>query len=884
MLKANKFFALILCLVLAVSCHIFAAEDYVTGKGEFKDEYFDAVELFMGMGVWSEDMAAKSPDEFISRASFADMLFKATAVSDADFSGSSYFWDVTEETVGYSAINRLAEAGIVSGNDNGSFAPYDNLTLYQAAKLIVCALGYSVKAEFDGGYSAGYLTVANRLGIIKGLYGSGEEITKENAVIMLYRALFVGVNDIAKINKNGEATFSSQKDETLLTKKFDIYKLEGKITDNGYTSLTGESAVKPGKVKINGISLDIGDTNADELLGYNVTVYYREENGSGKRTIVHILDEDKNETLKIKADDIISFSDKVYKYSENDKKTKEAKISVNADIIYNGKPIVYNPVYFKPQEGYVELINDSGGTNEYNTVIITDIKNIVVHAVNLDEKLISGKYDVKPLNISDEGRDVIIRDVNGNPVDPQDIFTWDVISYTESLDGNLIKATVVREYLSGRVTDISIGDSTKIGIEENEFELSKSYPNEGEYKIETGYKGDFLLDITGKIAAFIKNEAGGLVFGYLAYVDKPTSGHNKNTEIKILSAERGILQVFETAENVKLDGTRVKQNSSEITGLSDGVIRYRLNSDGKICEIDTVNLGNNENEDNSLFISAPMSSSALYFKNGNVSGRALIGGQTVVFIVPENRYDYEKYRVKNVSYFRTNYTYAVEAYNTSKEYAYADAVLMYGSGGDGSAITQNTYMAMVEKIVYTTDEEGMPCYRLYYGINSKKEDAIICDEVKINGSSRTMRATELTPGSVIRIGTDYKSRINEVDLLYLSNADYDGGEFKGSSAAPTVGFNDTIRFLFGYVYLTKDGVIKITAKHPSEMTEFNCDNTESRILANFRCMMLDTSGKNPYVRNASADDFLDYIHYGDKCLKVIVQTKNADTYGIMLVR
>ena len=120
--------------------------------------------------------------------------------------------------------------------------------------------------------------------------------------------------------------------------------------------------------------------------------------------------------------------------------------------------------------------------------------------------------------------------------------------------------------------------------------------------------------------------------------------------------------------------------------------------------------------------------------------------------------------------------------------------------------------------------------------------------------------------------------------MYLSNSTYDNGEFKGTSATPSTGFSDTTRILFGYVYLTKDGVIKITAKHPSEMTTFDCDNTESRILGNFKCMMLDTTQKEPIVRVANSDDFMDYIHYGSDCSKVLVQTKNADTYTIMLVK
>ena len=882
MFKANKVLSAVLLISLVLSYCVFAAVNDGTSSGNFKAEYYDAAELFGGMGVWTDDMAAANDTELITRAGFADILSKVTAIG-SEYKGVSYFWDVTEETVGFGAINRLAEAGIVSGNENGSFSPDDNITLYQASKLIVCALGYSMKAEMNGGYSAGYLTTASRLDIINGMAGGNDCITKQDAIIMLYRAMFVGVNDITEIGGNGEATYRASKDETLLTQKYDIYKAEGKITENAYTSLTGESTVKENEVRIDGMAMNVGSTNAAELLGYEVTVYYREESGTERKTIVHILKEEENDVLKIGADDIISFENGVYKYNENDKRTREAKVRVDADVIYNGKAIVYDKDRFIPVEGYVELIKSNGDTSGYNTVIINDIKTIVVNSINMDEKLVSCKYGLMPVDFSDDGgKTVSLKDTNGNAVTLEDIFTWDVISYTESIDRTLLIATVVREYLTGKVTGISDGTSKKIDIEQNEFELSKLYPDEGPYKINVGDKGDFLLDITGKIAAFIKNDSTNLIYGYLVYADK--AAHEKNTEIRILSAERGVMKIFEAAENVKLDGTKVKWDSDELVNLSDRVVRYKLNSDGKICEIDTTNVGVNENEEKSLFVSAPMSAAALYFKNGNISGRTVLGGQTVVFVVPENRNEYEKYRVKALSYFRQNYTYAVEAYNCEREYSYADAILIYNSNGDGSVITQNTNMAMVEKVKYTTDDDGLPCYRLYYAIGGRNENAIIYDEVKINGKSDKIKATELTPGSVIRIGTDYKSYINEVDILYIANSTHDGGEFKGNSAAPTAGFNDTSRFLFGYVYLTKDGVIKITANPPSEMTVFDSDNTESRILANFKCMMLDTTGKNPYVRTADAEDFLDYIHYGNDCSKVIVQTKNGDTYAIMIVK
>lgn len=882
MRKINKLIAVILSLSIIFSVCTFVSADSAAVSGDLIEEYYKAVELFKGMEIWSDDMSVKSADELITRAQFADILAKITALNITEYNGASYFADVTKETVGYNAINQLASAGIISGNPDGTFEPDANITLYQASKLIISALGYTLKAELKGGYFAGYLIVADKLDIIDNLTLADEFISKQNALSMLYRALFVGVNDIVAV-KNGEATFQASEDETLLSQRFSIYKAEGKITENSYTSLIGDTTVGDNEIKIDGVVLNAGTTDAEDLIGYSVSAYYKSVKGTGLKTIVHITDKELNDVLKIDADDIISFKDGVYKYTDENEKEKEAKIGINADIIYNGKALTYNPSYLIPTEGYVELIGD-GASKGYETVVVSDIKNIVVNSINADEMIVTGKYGAKPVNFSTNGdRKVYIKDMNGKEISLDDIFTWDVVSYTQSIDGNLIRATVVRDYVTGSVTGILGSSTQKIEIEEYEFDISKNYPNNGPYEIKAGDRGDFLLDITGKIAAFIKNETGSFVYGYLVDAEKPNGGLKNNIMFKIFTSDRGVMKIFEAADSVKLDGSNENSDSSDLDNLTDRVIRYKLNSKGQICEIDTTEVGKGD-ADSTLFVSSPMPSSKLYYKLGSYSGKALISGQTIVFIVPLDRSKDEKYKVKSSAYLKSGYQYAVEAYNTEKEYSYADAILIYSDEGDGSVITQNTYMAMVEKITKTLDDEGMPCYKLHYGISGRNESAIINDTVKIYGSSNTMKATELNPGSVIRIGTDYNSRINEVDLLYLSNSTYDNGSFKGTSVAPSTGFNDITRILFGYVYLTKDGVIKITAKHPSEMTTFDSDNTEGRILNNFKCMMLDTTGKDPVVRVAYQDDFLDYVHYRDICSKVLVQTKNGDTYTIMLVK
>ncbi len=882
MRKISKFFAVVLCLVLMVSGNIvtpvYGAED----SPESSKRYKDAIGLLKGMEVWPGYIETSDEDAPFTRSQFAKILAAIADPDAGEYKGNSHFSDVSAENEAYSAINHLVELGLVSGT-GGKFNPDDEITLYQASKLLVATLGYSNIADANGGYPKGYFMIAGQLGISEYMTkNTTEGLTKKNAVIMIYNSLFVGIQDIVSMRGDGNATYSVSKDKTLLTEKFDIYKTKGRITENSMTSLEGKTYLQKNEIRINDIRMNAGKTNAEMLLGYYVTVYYRDEDDGGQNTVVYITDIDQNEVLKIDAEDIVSFENGTYLYEKKGVRgTKRAKVGVEANFVYNERACTFNERYLIPKEGYVELIKDSKSGN-YNTVLIHDIQNIVVNAINLDKKIVSGKYGVKSMDFDESAYDrLVIRDTKGNDVELDDIFEWDVISYTKSADEQLFVATVVREYITGKVTNVNY-TTGEIDVEENEFRLSPSYPNSGEYQIVSGDKGDFLLDSAGKIAAFVKNKSGGFVYGYLIRAWNEDDG--ETVGIKILCADRGIIKNYVLADRIRLDGTTEKPSYSMIQSLDDSVVRYKLNDDGKVNEIDSTRIGQYENSEKSLFVSSAMTSTARYYKSGSVGGRVLLDSNTVVFVVPGDRTDFDKYKVKSMAFFNNNYSYAVEAYNTEKEYAYADAVLVHSDEGDGKSINYNTYMAIVQSVYAVADEDNQPAFELTYGIKNTVEKAIMNPIVKLRGSTDTIAAKSLTPGSVIRIGTDYQNRVNEIELLYLAGENGLDGTFMGSSAAPNAGFNDTERFLYGYVYLTKDGMIRITANDPSTMSSFDSNNTEGRILTNFRCMMLDTTGAEPFARTADQNDFLDYVHYGKDCVKVIVQTKNTDTYAIMIVK
>ena len=87
------------------------------------------------------------------------------------------FSDVSASNWHYEFVTAMAEAGIVSGNPDGTFKPNDTLTWGQALKMVLLNAGYEEQAPVEGGtWASGYIALAVSEGIL-------EEAAEQNAVI-----------------------------------------------------------------------------------------------------------------------------------------------------------------------------------------------------------------------------------------------------------------------------------------------------------------------------------------------------------------------------------------------------------------------------------------------------------------------------------------------------------------------------------------------------------------------------------------------------------------------------------------------------------------------------------------------------------------------------
>lgn len=100
----------------------------------------------------------------------------------------------------YQAISTLYDAKIISGFSAEEFAPNENVTREQFAKMLVGVFGdtqVSNESDFSdvnsGEWYAGYVNTAYKMGYINGmgnnLFGVGRNISRQDMVVMIYNAL-----------------------------------------------------------------------------------------------------------------------------------------------------------------------------------------------------------------------------------------------------------------------------------------------------------------------------------------------------------------------------------------------------------------------------------------------------------------------------------------------------------------------------------------------------------------------------------------------------------------------------------------------------------------------------------------------------------------------
>ena len=130
----------------------------------------------------------------ITRAEFSKIVVTASGYADvAASAGDAKFSDMTGHW-GAGYVNVANSLGIINGMGDGKFAPDENVTYEQAITMLVRMLGYESKAKDYGGFPEGYLKVADEIGITKNIERAvGSQATRGSTGRMLFNSLAINI-------------------------------------------------------------------------------------------------------------------------------------------------------------------------------------------------------------------------------------------------------------------------------------------------------------------------------------------------------------------------------------------------------------------------------------------------------------------------------------------------------------------------------------------------------------------------------------------------------------------------------------------------------------------------------------------------------------------
>ena len=160
---------------------------------EYSAEYRMLSEL-EALGIVDGDENGNfAPYDSVTRAEFAKLLVMALNEEQVAYSlTATHFEDCRDHwAAGY--IEAGVANGSIEGYDDTHFAPDDNVTYAQAVKMLVAAAGYTLYAQNSGGWPVGYLKSGDSTGITKGITDVkyDKEINRATAAKLLYNALDV---------------------------------------------------------------------------------------------------------------------------------------------------------------------------------------------------------------------------------------------------------------------------------------------------------------------------------------------------------------------------------------------------------------------------------------------------------------------------------------------------------------------------------------------------------------------------------------------------------------------------------------------------------------------------------------------------------------------
>jgi len=737
----------------------------------------EAAEVLGALGIMIGDEGGFRPNDTIIRSEVAKIAVYMLGLTEIAGGTSTRFPDVGAGHWAAGVINVADTQRMVIGYEDGTFRPSNYISFAEAVTIVVRALGFEPAAQAAGGFPTGYLVVASQQGLLRGVQGASNEPARRGDVAQLvYNALTTYMMEQTGFGTNITYTIVER---TILWDRLGVERGIGQITGTFESRLTGTSSFRSDEVEINDEVFFAGNTPARALLGFSVVYYARENRTTSEKTLILVRPErHRNNTITVNSSHIVGVTGTpperlTFSYwlnRDTDREPRRAIIAANATLIYNGRhePLTAaNIDDLHPSTGNVTLLNTRGGTDEFNVVFVNSFRNVVIQDISLQTGRVSDRYGREGVVFDRDNTDVyysIVRD--GQRIRLEDLREWDVLSVTESRDGNLIRAFVSTARVEGMITEISgSGDETRYGINRVMYERAPYF----DYELRLQTEGIFFLDIEGRIAAVDTTRAAERNYAYLLGIAE-VGTFNTQVQFRLFMRD-GETIIANGANRIRINNYRnlrpeeVATHPLLTSGAHDEgqLITFDINSRGEIIGIDTAydNTASRTPEPSRFTLNIQdtmrFTSNNQRLTVGNTSVR--VNANTLVFDIPENSDgDTTLFAIRNINMFTNETEYNVKVFDMTEDFV-ARVIVVTSAMGTTQA---GAAIAVVDRLVRTHNTEMAETERLHAFQNGQAIDVLAAD---IN-TLRKANGNPLQQGDIIQFRTNVRGEIDAITVLF----------------------------------------------------------------------------------------------------------------------
>ncbi len=555
-------------------------------------------------------------DSFFGDDSSSDQLITDTGSSNqtiVETVKAKEFEDVPTAHWAYDAINYVRDIGIMNGRSETVFDPDGEVKTNEVIKCVMVMLGYKSLAEANGGYPAGYLKFAQRINLTNSAK-AGEICTRGAIAVILRNVMDAKMLMEASYGQNGDISFTYDDTRTFATDILGLNKIDGIMTDNGYTAIIGESDYEGSKIVVNGNAFRVPEGKAfAQYIGRDVTCWFTNYKSSDEGVAMVVELNDRDDITEIDIETLTNATDDeiTYKVNKNSKKVSYE----GAYIIHNGVSIAsYNKTLFTDlidNNAYGKITVIETNSNIYKKIIVIDeFETWVVGNVNkeegkiyniLREGLYASESDIIELDFEDPKYHITIYNAEGNETDFTAIQKNSVLDVLRN--GNVFEIHVANKVISDfkieSVTEYK--GKTYLSGGETEFEVTPAFMN---YSLREEFiLGKILtlyLDSHDRVAWAIAQEKAGIQVGYIVEIgNRNGSFTSKEFGVQVYTIG-GMHTLFDLAENIRVsdrNGEESKMTEKEFvdayadefnaeTNLLDGFFRYTVNDEDEINYIE----------------------------------------------------------------------------------------------------------------------------------------------------------------------------------------------------------------------------------------------------------------------------------------------------------